>query len=88
MSDEKMENAFAKLVDVIRPFFDDYPRNSDARNLISILAPPPSRDPNMFAIVKQSVEGLLRSLDGKPEFEDLRERIERAWEEVLREVLR
>jgi len=59
MNDEARENALTKLADAVRPFIDEYPRDGDARNILAILTPAPSRLSEMFPIVKQSTEALL-----------------------------
>lgn len=87
MSDEVIENLLTKLADAVRPFFDEYPRDDDARNIIAILTPAPSRLPEMFPIMKQSTDALLRKLAGKPKLDEHRKRIATAWEGVLREAL-
>jgi hypothetical protein len=86
MNDETVRNAFAKLADAVRPFFDEYPRDDDARNVLRILTPAPSRLPEMFAILKQSTEALLKKLADNPILDEHRRCIEAAWEEVLRGV--
>ena len=87
MSDEAIEKAIARLVDAVRPFIDEYPRDADARNILATLTPTPSQLPEMFSIVKQSTEALLKKLAVNPSLVDEhRRRIEAAWDEVLRAV--
>jgi hypothetical protein len=86
MNDEAIENALTKLVNAVRTFSDEYPRDDDARRILAILTPAPSRRPEMFGIVKQSTEALLKKLADAPKLDEHRKRVAAAWEEVVRDV--